>query len=942
MNDIQIFRHDDFGEMRTIIIDGEVWFVGVDVAKALEYKDPSRALRQHVDKEDKRLLNTRAFCPSNTVVFHDGISGRGNPNITIINESGLYSLVLSSKLERAKKFKRWVTSEVLPTIRKTGGYGYQKCIDCRIFEKLDYMNANINSLRTEISEALNEKPLKSSSFQTTYKKGYGKMKKRITDNSIFYLKSKENLIRYMDLHGKRVTNNPNASIMFACPFCNSGNHERRNSDSGFSIYSNRNGYGKYHCFSCDSHGDIINVHAELHGKNPKSDFLEICEELAKELCITLDYEDGSTFKPVSNDQKVIVKQSSRRGRVFNHVDFTPKNQDKELTISPRKERQHIYTNENGQSIAIKKMKIRKDGSKSFLWYLIDPETGRMASKTGLNGLELPLYNLCAVNQARADGQTVFVVEGEKDVDTLQSLGYIATTKPNGAQNRWTANFIEPLKDLNVIVLLDNDEAGADCGKMAITALLDVTSSLKVIPSAYLYPELPNKGDISDIVDILGTERTKELLDRTIADEKYIVTEDTPTEEEQDNNTLKKKKPMIDYELFSKFIEEQEYSIKYNQITHDFEFFGFDEGESKEHLAENVPTILQDQLEKIYTRVTKQRILDYITRYATRHKYNPVLNAIKAVKWDGLDRVGQIYDIFKIPMDTMDDYYSRVFILKWLKQCVCGLFNDIDNPFSLDIILVFQGKQGIGKTRFFEMLALNSRFFGEGICLDPRDKDSIIQSTSKWISELGELGSTMKKDMDSVKAFLTKSTDEYRTPYGKASLHYPRMTSFVGTVNDNQFLIDQTGNRRFVTVPLSSDLVIDYKTQIKTFDALQLWAQIYHLVKDKDKASCFRLTEEEKLYLEQRNSAFVKPMKGECEVLDILEEQQTPEQGYTCTFKEMTVLQFIQLHNLKYDANVVGKVLKKHGYEAKRKKVNGETVRVIKLPYKKYNSTYGVQ
>ena len=75
-----------------------------------------------------------------------------------------------------------------------------------------------------------------------------------------------------------------------------------------------------------------------------------------------------------------------------------------------------------------------------------------------------------------------------------------------------------------------------------------------------------------------------------------------------------------------------------------------------------------------------------------------------------------------------------------------------------------------------------------------------------------------------------------------------------------------------------------KTQIKPFDALQLWAQIYELVKNEDKASCFRLDEEEKQYLEKRNSAFVKPMKAECEVLDILEEQQTPEQGYICTFK----------------------------------------------------------
>ena len=136
-------------------------------------------------------------------------------------------------------------------------------------------------------------------------------------------------------------------------------------------------------------------------------------------------------------------------------------------------------------------------------------------------------------------------------------------------------------------------------------------------------------------------------------------------------------------------------------------------------------------------------------------------------------------------------------------------------------------------------------------------------------------------------------------------------------------------------PLAPDLVIDYNTQIKPFDALQLWSQIYHIVENEDKSSCFRLSEDEKRYLEKRNSAFVKPMKGEYEVLDILEEQQTQEQGYTCTFKEMTILQFIQRHNLKYDASIVGKVLKKYGYETIRKRVNGEITRLINLPYKYY-------
>lgn len=107
-NELQIFNSPEFGNIRALEIDGEPWLVGKDVAEALGYSNPRDALAKHADAEDKA-----------TVAIHDGSQNR---NVTIINESGLYSLILSSKLPGAKKFKRWVTSEVLPAIRKTGGY----------------------------------------------------------------------------------------------------------------------------------------------------------------------------------------------------------------------------------------------------------------------------------------------------------------------------------------------------------------------------------------------------------------------------------------------------------------------------------------------------------------------------------------------------------------------------------------------------------------------------------------------------------------------------------------------------------------------------------------------------------------------------------------------------------------------------------------------------
>lgn len=108
MNNLQVFNDPDIGEIRAMIIDDEPWFVGKDIAEILGYANTSKALSDHVDEEDK--LN------------NDSLSSLGQRGGWLINESGLYSLIMSSKLPTAKVFKRWVTSEVLPSIRKHGGY----------------------------------------------------------------------------------------------------------------------------------------------------------------------------------------------------------------------------------------------------------------------------------------------------------------------------------------------------------------------------------------------------------------------------------------------------------------------------------------------------------------------------------------------------------------------------------------------------------------------------------------------------------------------------------------------------------------------------------------------------------------------------------------------------------------------------------------------------
>lgn len=142
-NEIKVFSNEEFGSIRRVEIDGEYWLSGKDVAQVLGYSNPQKAVRDHVDEEDKTV--------------NDSFTVNGTP-VALINESGLYSLVLSSKLPSAKKFRRWVTSEVLPSIRKHGAYMTPETLEAAILNP-DYLIKVATALKqeTEKRKALESK-----------------------------------------------------------------------------------------------------------------------------------------------------------------------------------------------------------------------------------------------------------------------------------------------------------------------------------------------------------------------------------------------------------------------------------------------------------------------------------------------------------------------------------------------------------------------------------------------------------------------------------------------------------------------------------------------------------------------------------------------------------------------------------------------------------------
>jgi len=208
---------------------------------------------------------------------------------------------------------------------------------------------------------------------------------------------------------------------------------------------------------------------------------------------------------------------------------------------------------------------------------------------------------------------------------------------------------------------------------------------------------------------------------------------------------------------------------------------------------------------------------YLSEY---NKYNPVINWIESKPWDGEDRL-------KLLLSTVvtsgDEKLKVILITKWLISAVIAAYSP--DGISAQGILVFQGGQSIGKTRWFNSLV--PKEFGltkDGLLLKPDDKDSLKQALSYWLVELGEIDSTFRKsDITALKAFVTADTDVFRNPYAKKESRYVRRTVFFGSVNPSDFLADETGNRRYWTIPCT---FIDHSHSI---DMQQLWAQIKSIV-----------------------------------------------------------------------------------------------------------------
>lgn len=385
-----------------------------------------------------------------------------------------------------------------------------------------------------------------------------------------------------------------------------------------------------------------------------------------------------------------------------------------------------------------------------------------------------------------------------------------------------------------------------------------------------------------------------------------------------SQTTGKQTPKGTIDNLSRLLEYYSIQLRYNEI-----------GKKPEYTFPNSASFINDG-EDLKDNAAYGQIVDlmainnmpttnldaYLQTLQQKHTYNPVKEWITSKPWNGYDYLADLLNTVTINKTSTDNPARREelknrLIKKWLLGC-CSLGMGIANEFPF--VLVFQShKQGIGKTYWFRKLC-HSDWRVDGVTLDVGNVDSMREALSHWLCELGEVDGTIRKSsMDSIKAFLSRTKDELRTPYAKYSNKFKRRTAFMGTCNPTEFLRDDE-NRRFWV------LAVEKVDSYHNIDMQQVWAQCLHMLKN---GATHQLTDQEDLAVAQNNQEFMPEhvIEGAIrQVYDLSSEktdfrQLTPqeilkESGFSATDRQ------------KY-SRICGRYLQKFFGEPKRS--NGQTL-----------------
>lgn len=381
----------------------------------------------------------------------------------------------------------------------------------------------------------------------------------------------------------------------------------------------------------------------------------------------------------------------------------------------------------------------------------------------------------------------------------------------------------------------------------------------------------------------------------------------------------KSKHELNLDTFLLYLNEIGLSIKYNVLTKRVEFSNVPNAFMCGNLNNVIPILIRDDLKKRgYKNVNRDVICDYIFVVADKYRYNPIQKYFTECNWDKKSRFNILFD----EILNISDEFSKLLIKKWFIQCVAMLHNTIEKPIQLEGVLVLCGREGVGKSRFFQKLCENPVWFRTiSSALNLQRKDDILNATGGWIVEIAEIDATLKNKNADIKGFLTNIVDNVRLPYAREETSIVRTTSFCGTTNKSEFLNDESGFRRFWCVDVDK-INIDLLTDEKRFNLRQFWLECYEIWLNDE--NYFRLTDNEKNKLQDKNSEKTELLPAQDELMTAFDFEAAIEKWH---YVKASVLRTIPAYNVcNYSPSVIGKALNaitKLNVNVKRIKSNGD-------------------
>jgi predicted P-loop ATPase len=560
----------------------------------------------------------------------------------------------------------------------------------------------------------------------------------------------------------------------------------------------------------------------------------------------------------------------------------------------------------------------KGRDKTYRQFHLDPDGKKVWTK---GDARWPAYRIDEVVELLTtvpDGEPIIILmpEGEPNVELARSISVAGLTlQGSNWSDPETQKMLEALqatgKNVSIAVIRDNDDTGIKKGKGVGLVANHIQFPCIVIDPRVIYPDIPEKGDIREILEAIGPDEFLKRLEAEIAsqavamaaiEEKSISQHSKPSSVEPPVSGDNSLPAMCKTEVLVKKISQKwGKRLRFNEMTQQVEMDGD---------AANI------DVEKAYIRaaqelhldIDKQKASDIVAVCAQENKYSPVreyLNSVAGGEQINLESLAERY------FGTQDPFHA-ILLKRTLIAAVARVFKP---GCKVDTMCILQGGQGALKSTFWQTLA-GEAWFTDNLS-EASEKDEKLKLRRYWILEFSEFETVYKrKDVEQLKAFLSSRIDSLRRPYGRSLEDFPRTSIFVGSTNRQEFLNDPTGGRRYWVIPVAETIPIQTLEEERD----RIWAAAVAAYRSGEQ---WWLTREEDKLLEEANKGWQSSDTWEVAVLNYLQNKSI------CTVSELLtgVLQIELAKQGKAEQMRLSDILRRNGWtRGNPKRIEGKLQR----------------